>query len=267
MFYEFESVHEGLDEMDPGAALGAVLSEIDVDDLSGSDLIVVLKAARRMASHYEALVFQVMAALWDFMNALDDDPEFAPLASSAELRTALRLTRRAADNALGLALELCERLPRVWEALSDGDIDISRVWVIVRGTEHLPEDTAREVVEQIIEDAPLLTTGELWGRIRRLCVEADPEEAEARYEEAVKGRRVVAEPTPSSTANLLGLDLPPDGVAQTSKRIHHLPGLTARQDSSRHVVSGNSRHPDRSGDAGRFGGAAGGAGRLRAGHF
>ncbi|MFQ5967723.1 MAG: DUF222 domain-containing protein, partial [Acidimicrobiia bacterium] len=185
MFDKYEasgSIPEGLANLEAGPVLAGFLSAIDVSELSGYDLIVVLKAHQRMASHHSAKVYEAMAAVWDGMASLDDDPEFAPSASSAEIQTALRLTRRAADNALGLALDLFERLPRVWEALRCGDIDMPRVWVILRGTDHLPVETAREVVDQFIEDAGRLTTGQLAGRIRRLCVEADPEEAEQRYE-------------------------------------------------------------------------------------
>jgi hypothetical protein len=55
-----------------------------------------------------------------------------------------------------------------------------------------------------------------------LCIDADPDEAQRRYEDAVAERRVVAEPTDSGTANLLGLDLPPHRVAAVTRRVNRI---------------------------------------------
>jgi hypothetical protein len=110
----------------------------------------------------------------------------------------------------------------VWEALVAGRIDVRRARVLAHGTCHLPEDTARAVVEEIIDRAPGLATGQLAARLRRLCMEADPDEATRHYDQAVEERRVVAEPTETGTANLFGLDLPPDRVAQATARINHM---------------------------------------------
>jgi len=75
---------------------------------------------------------------------------------------------------------------------------------MVAGTAHLSEESARLVVEQIIEVASRLTTGQLHALVRRVCVQADPEEAAKRFEEAVADRRIISEPTVEGTANLLG---------------------------------------------------------------
>ncbi|MFQ5968690.1 MAG: hypothetical protein ACE5MI_13985 [Acidimicrobiia bacterium] len=55
MFDDSELIADGLDRMDPGPELAAVLSSIDVRELSVQDLIVVLNARRRMRLHYEAI--------------------------------------------------------------------------------------------------------------------------------------------------------------------------------------------------------------------
>jgi hypothetical protein len=53
-------------------------------------------------------------------------------------------------------------------------------------------------------------------------VQADPGEAAKRYEGAVAERKVIAEPTVDGTANLMGLDLPPDRVRAVMGRIGEL---------------------------------------------
>ncbi len=118
-----------------------------------------------------------------------------------------------------MAISLRQRLPRVWSALAEGDIDPRRARIIACDTSHLDQETARQVVEEVITHAPRLTTGELAARIHRLCMEVDPEAAQERYTEAVSERRVVTEASPEGTAHLLGLDLPPDRVVAVSRRI------------------------------------------------
>jgi hypothetical protein len=142
--------------------------------------------------------------------------------AATEIRVALTLTRRAADGELDLALDLHRRLPRVWEALVAGRIDRRRAWVLVTGTEHLPDGAARIVIERIIEDASGLTTGQLRARLRRLCIEADPEDAARSLEAAHTERRVVTQSRPDGTVDLLGIGLAPDRAAAAMERLNRI---------------------------------------------
>ena len=195
-----------------------MLSAVDVEKLSGHDRTVVMRAEARMAAHYQARSYRAMAAVAEaYENA---DPEFGVEGASAEISCALHLTRRAADSELGFALELLERVPQVLHALKAGSIDTRRARVIISGTSHLDAETARAVVDQIIDEAVHLTTGQLRARLRRLCLESDPEEAKKRYEEATADRRLVSEATDSGTDNLMGMDLAPHLVQQATDRIN-----------------------------------------------
>ena len=233
----FDSTHDGiptgLDAMAPGPALGAILDSIDVDRVSGHDRVIMLRAQQRMASHFQAQVYAAMTSVSEHMGVTEfaDDGALAWEASATEIRAALRLTRRSAESTLDLAIQVRRRLPRVWIALSHGQIDERRARTIAHNTSHLDEETARRVVDAIIDDAPRLTTGQLAALLRRVCVEADPESARDRYEEATERRRVVAEATPEGTANIFGLDLPPHRVAAVSRRINRLAqGLNTADD-------------------------------------
>jgi len=226
-------IPDGLDEMEPGPVLAAFLATIDVGEASGHDRVVVLRAHQRMVSCYTAHVYEDMAALVDHMHDLGDDPQLAEESASAEIRAALRLTRRAADTEMGWALDLKQRLPEVWRLLAAGDIDARRAKTIIGTTSHLPEETAREVAGRVLDRAPQLTTGQLAARLRRLCIETDPHQAQRRYEEAVAERRVIQQPTESGTAHLLGLDLPPHRVAAITRRINRLARSLRTPDGSR----------------------------------
>ena len=226
---DIELLPSGLEELTPGPVLAALLSSVDVDRLSGHERVVALRAFQRMASHYAAQTYQAMASISDLMHELDDDFELAHRSAATEIRAALTLTRRTADSELELALDTKQRLPQVWEALTRGEIDVRRARVIASTTAHLTEAVARLVADRIVDEALVLTTGQLRAAIAKLCIDIDPQDAERRYVEAVEERRIVLEANPTGTADLRGMDLPPDRAVAISRRINRL----ARQLKSR----------------------------------
>jgi len=217
-----DAIPAGLDTMEPGPILGAVLSSIDVTGVSGFDRIVVLRAHQRMASHYASRVYVDMAAVVESMPGIDERPQDAAEYAAAEIRAALHLTRRAADVELSFALDLRDRLPRLAGMLATGEIDVRRARTIERETVHLDDAGAAAVVDRIADVASGLTTGQLAARIRRMCIEVDPAAAAKRYERAVEDRRVSTEANPTGTTNLMGLDLPPHRVAAVTRRIDEI---------------------------------------------
>ena len=94
--------------------------------------------------------------------------------------------------------------------------------VLLDGTAHLDDDIARRVVDQVADDAWSYTTGQLRARLRRLCIEAEPDDATPRYEDAVQERRVAVEANDSGTVNLFGMDLPPDRATAAAQRINRI---------------------------------------------
>jgi Domain of unknown function (DUF222)/HNH endonuclease len=145
-----------------------------------------------------------------------EELEFA----STEVATALTLTRRAADAEMGLALQLCERLPAVWRALDEGRIDVRRAREFDKQTAHLPTDEARDLVDRVITGATDLTTGQLRARLQRLSLDVDPQAAKTRYEEGVGERRLQREANPDGTASLLGLNLAPNKTGAAFTKIN-----------------------------------------------
>jgi hypothetical protein len=213
-----------LETMAPGAELAEVLASLDWESLSEPDLIRILRAQQRQVSHYQAGSYWAMNKIVAAYEGVDvsDGMAFVHAAegAAAEIGAVLRLTRQSADMETSLALELNRRLPAVWKALSEGAIDMRRARVIVDSTLHLPPAAAQIVVDSVLPDAPLLTTGQLACRIRKLCIDENPGDAKERYETSLRDRRIVTEANVSGTANLLGLDLPPHVVEAIKRRIH-----------------------------------------------
>ena len=132
-------IPDGLEYMAPGPELAAVLAGIDVESLSGYDMVVVLRAQQRMLAHTNAQLYRTMTAIAGHMETdetYDGDYMGAMEAAAAEIRVALRLTRRATDHELSFAVEVTRRLPQVWDALNDGTIDVRRARTIAHHPSH-----------------------------------------------------------------------------------------------------------------------------------
>lgn len=217
-----DTIPAGLDEIEPGPMLAALLAQIDVDRVDGFDRVVVLRAHARMVAHYQAHVYADIASVTDFLGDAMRNAHEGTRAAAAEIRLALRLTRRATETEVAMALDLKQRLPNVWEMLVAGDIDGRRARCIAHTTSHLAEGPARQVADAILPAAPELTTGQIAARVRRMCFEVNPAEATERYEEAIERRRVVVEQNPDGTGNLSAYDLPADRLAAIRARIHEI---------------------------------------------
>lgn len=213
-----------LDAIPAGPFLAALLEDVNRSKLNGYDLVRVLRARERLVAHGQAgSMRDAVEVSYAAPGDADSEPERLVEAfefASDEIRAALILTRRAAEYRLCLASDVVERLPRVFHLLSEGLVDLARVRVFVHGTEHLSVSEARMVVDRLAEMASRLTTGQLWARIRRLCVQVDPGEAEKREESAHEERRLVIEATEEGTANLYLLGLRMGDARAIGRRVN-----------------------------------------------
>jgi hypothetical protein len=246
---ECQPIPEYLDEMTPGPFLAAILSSVDPTRLTGANAVTVMRAFHRMGSHCQAGEYETM---FEVAHAADPDTsyryrtvnDYAP----EEIGAALSYTRRMTDSELGVALDVTIRLPRVREALASGDIDGPKARVLTMDTAHLEPANAREVVDRIIDEVSDLTTGQLRARLRRLCIEADPEDAKSRYELLVSERKVVAEENPEGTAALIISPCSPEDVYAITWPSTTGDGDTARPAAPASNGSAHSGTPTAPGD-------------------
>jgi len=207
--------------MEPGPVLAVFLGHIDVDRCTGYDRIRVLKAQDRLLSWIHSQRYHTMSSIVDTIDPDDMCQEYVEEEAAIEIAAALRLTRRASETEVGFALDLQRRLPRLWDALQSGDIDTRRAWVIIKETSHLSIGEARRVVDDIIEDAGRLTSGQIGHRLRKLCFEANPDDAKERYDSRVEDRYVALESNPDGTANLFAMNLTADRANAAMDRVNH----------------------------------------------
>ena len=228
---------EYLEGLPPGPILAMVLDQIDRTRLSGYDLVLVMKARQRQVSHDQAELYEDMVELGfcppsnpgDLPVRSDEFFEY----TADEVRGALVWTRRAAAVAVDYAFEMMVRFPQIGRALSEGAIDLSRARVIVNEVSGLTESESVVVIDRILTIAPELTTGQIRSRMRRLCIDADPEAAQKRYESGVEARQVTAQPRPEGTADLCGENLESDRVAAIMSRINEMARRLRRQGDPR----------------------------------
>ncbi len=187
--FDSSGIPKGLAEMEPGPALAGFLASIDRDSLSGHDRVLLLRAERRQADHYQARVYATMNAVAESTEELD--LELATDAAADEIRAALHLTRRSAEFQLGFARRLVVDYPQVWEALQSGLLDVPRAMVIVDQTSHLESEVRNRVVGEAMERASGQTTADsLRARLARLVITVDPDSAQEALQQGVTERRV-----------------------------------------------------------------------------
>ncbi len=205
----------------PDTALFDLVSGVDRDDLSGFDLVNLMKAQARLVAHLQGELMTTIAAM-----AYRSDPGHgvsqAPFEYVAdEVAAALRCTRRGGETQVYLALQL-SHFPQVLKMLVAGDIDLYRAGVIIETTRHLSTESANDVVDRVIASAPELTAGQLRARLTRLCMEACPQDAMQRLETGIEQRRVIVSANHDGTANLLLLSIAPEQAMAARRRINRL---------------------------------------------
>ncbi|MGH3913741.1 MAG: DUF222 domain-containing protein [Pseudonocardiaceae bacterium] len=225
-------IPEGLARMAPGPRLSAVLADLDIRALAGSDLVEVLQARARQLSHDQAQLLAVMAEIGRCDPAAGPDevirrPEppggtESLLPAADEIRAALAWTRNAAYREYRFAQSLAGRLPAVFTALDDGVICRSKAWLFSELCAQLTDEQAQVVCARLLPQAGRLTTGELAARIKKLAIALDPEWAARRYAGAVRDRDVIGYLDEEGTATVSGRRLPTDQAAAACARIEEL---------------------------------------------
>ena len=224
--------------MPPGAVLGGLLEDIDVEQVSGYDTVEVLCAQYRQLCRQQARFYQAVLETGlrkpfsiDTVDRVVRPGEFA----AEEARAALVWSRSRAERALSFAIEVFRRLPLLGEAMLAGELDEPRARAFVDWTSGLTGEQAHQVFQQLLPAAPGLMVGELIDRIRQACLAIDPDWAEKGRREAVTSRRVVGSRNSDGTANLGGYQQPVDRIAAASERIDTLARACKRAGDSRPI--------------------------------
>ncbi|MGQ0632446.1 MAG: DUF222 domain-containing protein [Sporichthyaceae bacterium] len=224
-----------------GGFVPAGLAGVALADLTGFDIVTVLKAEYRAQARPRAVV---LAAVWeagvreagsaDHVGRMPCPDEW----SADEVRAALGLTRTAAESLLAFAESVCVRLPELHAAMAAGELDEPRARLLAEWTADLTEEHAHGICNALLPrcaltSSPMLTTGQLREQIKRLAIALDPDWAQRRYENALRERRVAGTRNGDGTADLAGYQLPVERVAAACRRIDNLAKAANPGDSQR----------------------------------
>ncbi|NMR21743.1 HNH endonuclease signature motif containing protein, partial [Cellulomonas fimi] len=147
-----------------------------------------------------------------------------------EVAARLATTRAVAERKVSLATCL-DAMPELADALHAGAVDVRKAVALIDTTDHLPLDTARELVAAALPDATELTVPQLRARIRRLDLTRDPAAADHRHTHARAQRHVTLTPAPDSMA-WLSAYLPADDALRVFTALDALAGSSATDDST-----------------------------------
>lgn len=255
----------GFDSMKPGPFLAAIVASTDVHRLNGFDVIRLVQARQRLASHHEAGKHEAIA---EVAYIPPGDRNSGVLRSSeqyeyaaVEVAAALTLTRRASEDQLSRAVAITERLRRVLDVFYEGRLDLPKVRVFEQALGHLPDETVEWILDEVLDDAEDLTTGQLRARLAKLVMIADPDGEKSSYEAGLADRKVVTGGNPDHTANFGIYSGPPDAVAAARAYVEERARSLKTEDEPRtldqlrtdvalDLLRGKCDHPDHAGTGG-----------------
>jgi hypothetical protein len=216
---ETRGIPQGLDTMPVGPKLAAILSTIDVDRLTGRDVIMFARAQARQISHDQARQYQALSRVGDLYEEQSADVDLYEFAA-AEVGAALTKTRRRADMEMGIAHEIVKQYPALFVALHQGRIDLAKVRTILRGVGHVDTEVAATTIDLILPEAPDLTTGQIAARLQKLVIEADPDEAKKAYEEGVDTAKVWSFLEPDGTGTMISTGMEAHDLSAANRNIN-----------------------------------------------
>lgn len=149
-----------------------------------------------------------------------------------ELAQVLNCSARAAGQLAGAAFTLKERLPAVWGALADGQLDETRARVFADVLGHARPQVAAAVVDRVLPTATGLSAGKLRAALTRAVLAVDAAFAEERRAAAERAADVRMYPTDAGMSALV-TDLPTPVGAACWSMVNELAWMRRRDGDAR----------------------------------
>jgi len=199
-----------------GLAVAADAAAVDdrFDGVPEAELVGLLCAWDRVEAHAAARKLAVIAEVAR-RAVRPEDAEF----TADEIAAALGESRARAYELMGTADGLDTDLPGTAAALRDGTISLGKARLIAAATALLDPAEAAEAEAGVLDRAARLTQGGLRAAIARAVMEAAPDKARERRENAARFARVERWAEDTGNAALMGRELPPDEVLAADQRI------------------------------------------------
>lgn len=188
----------GLGSVEPGLVELARLGSTDLAALGDVERVDALLAIERHGSWLEALRQRLLGLI----SAGDLSLERWCV---EEVGAALRVPGGAARTRLKNAEQLCERLPAVLDALTEGQIAPAQATAIAEASFQLPDEVLPAYSDRILARAPEQSLAQTKQSARRAVIALDPGTAEQRHERARTERHMRIAPGDHGMAWLMSL--------------------------------------------------------------
>ena len=164
----------------------AVLDQVDPAGLESMDRVDLVRAIDRCEAALAGLKTRAIAAVADAYQ------ELGMPASEArhEIGAALRLAPVTAADRTAVAVDLRDRFPRTLALLDTGRICWLHAANLARGTDDLPDDTARQVEDAVLARLPRQTPAETRRAVADAVVRIDPAATRDRAKRKLTERRI-----------------------------------------------------------------------------
>jgi hypothetical protein len=197
----------------PGATMASRLNATDPSALFTYDLLEATSGWERLIAWAQAKQLDVIAEFARRRPSPSATGEPGPRISefaADEIAARLRISRRAADLKLAIALDLADRLPATRRALRKGLIDLSKARAIADHTANLADPARRRAVEErVLRRAESQTAPELRRSLLRAVAAVDSAAVVKRHAKARAERFLALYPMPDGMAEITAL-LPAD---------------------------------------------------------
>ncbi|HET6686024.1 MAG TPA: DUF222 domain-containing protein, partial [Jiangellaceae bacterium] len=198
------------DAWEPGPMSAAALNRMPAGALSSRELLDGVAGWEQLISWAQARQCELVA---EFARRRPgpyepDEPEPGRRVSefaADEIAARLRVSRRAAEMKLSLALALADRLPGTADALRKGQIDVGKAKAIAELTANVAAADARAAVEDhVLRRAGDQTGPELRRSLLRAVARVDPMASVKRHQRAEADRFLRVQPCCDGMAELTG---------------------------------------------------------------
>jgi hypothetical protein len=209
----------------PGPTLARALKADDPSALSSYELLEATAGWERLIAWAQAKQIDVIAEFArrrPSPSATDEPgPRISEFAAD-EIAARLRISRRAADLKLAIALDLADCLPATRQALLEGRIDLSKARAIADHTANLADPARRRAVEErVLRRAESQTAPELRRSLLRAVAAVDSAAVVKRHAKARAERFLALYPMPDGMAEITAL-LPADDATVVFNAIEAL---------------------------------------------
>lgn len=206
---------------DPDGVLGGRGAPADPVDVVGAVEWLRLTARGRNQSDARFLAALHLVAHHGGAHDHAGHPVRDPFAAD-EVGAALGWSTGSATYQLGLADAIVQRLPKLYEAMAEGWLDLGKATTVVEATRAMPDDLAGMALARVLPVAAGVSKAELALRLDVAAGQLDPDWATRREQAARRNVRVEGIRNPTGTADVALRDLGVEDAARARARIEAL---------------------------------------------